>query len=84
VVLLYGQFCSRTVRLTVDDVVIGNDQVLLRLGESASPVPEPFAGLLLAWMNSRSNMNTATNRASRWLFPGRRAEQPIHPYVLGE
>ena len=27
-------------------------------------------------------MNTATNRASRWLFPGRRAGQPIHPDAL--
>lgn len=24
-------------------------------------------------------MATATNRESRWLFPGRRAGQPIHP-----
>ena len=22
---------------------------------------------------------TATNRGSRWLFPGRRADQPLHP-----
>ncbi|MFG2425682.1 hypothetical protein ACGFWD_42730 [Streptomyces sp. NPDC048448] len=24
-------------------------------------------------------MNTATNRDARWLFPGRRAGQPMHP-----
>lgn len=28
-------------------------------------------------------MNTATNRDSRWLFPGRRAGQPMHPETLG-
>ncbi|MFE7742240.1 hypothetical protein [Nocardia sp. NPDC057455] len=28
-------------------------------------------------------MNTATNRESSWLFPGRRAGQPIHPETLG-
>jgi hypothetical protein len=27
-------------------------------------------------------MNTATNPDSRWLFPGRRAEQPMHPESL--
>ena len=27
-------------------------------------------------------MNTATNPGSRWLFPGRRAGQPLHPETL--
>ncbi|MEU6369436.1 hypothetical protein ABZ876_27755 [Streptomyces sp. NPDC046931] len=27
-------------------------------------------------------MNTATEHASRWLFPGRRAGQPLHPDIL--
>ena len=27
-------------------------------------------------------MDTATNRNSRWLFPGRRANQPMHPKTL--
>ncbi|MBV8540183.1 MAG: hypothetical protein JO364_11065 [Pseudonocardiales bacterium] len=27
-------------------------------------------------------MNTATNPNSRWLFPGRRAGQPMHPESL--
>jgi hypothetical protein len=27
-------------------------------------------------------MNTATNPDSRWLFPGRRAGQPMHPESL--
>jgi hypothetical protein len=30
----------------------------------------------------RDNLNTATNRGSRWLFPGRRAGQPMHPDAL--
>jgi hypothetical protein len=29
-------------------------------------------------------MNTATNRNSPWLFPGRRAGQPMNPNVLAE
>jgi hypothetical protein len=82
IVLLYAQPLSRIVRLTIDDVVHDGDQVLLRLGEPPSPVPAPVADLLLSWIPSRDNMNTATNRDSRWLFPGRRAGQPMHPDAL--
>ncbi|OXZ00527.1 hypothetical protein BEK98_00180 [Streptomyces diastatochromogenes] len=48
----------------------------------ASPVPEPLAELLFRWIDSRDNLSTATIHASRWLFPGRRAGQPLHPDVL--
>jgi hypothetical protein len=58
------------------------DQVLLRLGEPPTPVPGPAADLLLEWIGSRGNMNTATNRNSPWLFPGRRAGQPMNPNTL--
>ena len=83
IVLLYAQPLSRVARLTIDDVIRDGDQVLLRLGEPPSPVPEPVASILLAWIDNRTNMNTATNRDSRWLFPGRRAGQPMHPDSLG-
>ncbi len=82
IVLLYAQPLSRIVRLTIDDVVHDGDQVLLRLGEPPSPVPRPIADLLLDWIENRDNMNTATNRDSGWLFPGRRAGQPMHPETL--
>jgi hypothetical protein len=82
IVLLYAQPVSRVVRLTIDDVLHDGDQVLLRLGEPPSPVPGPVADLLLSWIDNRDNMNTATNRDSRWLFPGRRAGQPMHPEAL--
>ncbi len=29
-------------------------------------------------------MNTVKNRDSPWLFPGRRAGQPLHPFALAE
>ncbi|MFI7536674.1 hypothetical protein [Streptosporangium sp. NPDC049376] len=77
IVLLYVQPLSRVVRLTVDDVVHDGDSVLLRLGEPASPVPAPVAALLLEHLATRSNMNTATNPSSRWLFPDRRTGQPL-------
>lgn len=79
IVLLYAQPVSRIVRLSVDDVIREGATVLLRLGEPASPVPAPVAALLLEHIANRDNMNTATNPASRWLFPGRRASQPSRP-----
>ncbi|QNE17197.1 hypothetical protein F1D05_03805 [Kribbella qitaiheensis] len=82
IVLLYAQPLSRVVRLTIDDVIHDDDQVLLRLGQPPSPVPGPVATLLLDWIQNRNNMNTATNRDSRWLFPGRRAGQPMHSDTL--
>jgi hypothetical protein len=74
IVLLYAQPLSR--------VVHDSGQVLLRLGSPPSPVPGPVADLLLSWIENRDNMNTATNRDSRWLFPGRRAGQPMQPDAL--
>ncbi|WP_236653718.1 hypothetical protein [Streptacidiphilus melanogenes] len=79
IVLLYAQPLTRIVQLTVDDVLHDGETTLLRLGEPASPVPEPAAALLLAYIADRDNMNTATNQASRWLFPGRRAGRPARP-----
>ena len=78
ILLLYAQPVSRIVRIGTDDVIRGGGEVLLRIGDPPSPVPEPVAGLLLRWIDSRENMNTATNRSSRWLFPGRRAGQPMN------
>ena len=75
IVLLYAQPVSRIVRLSADDVIRDGDAVLLRLGEPASPVPVPVAALLLEHIANRENMSTATNPASRWLIPGRRAGQ---------
>ncbi|MEV0621804.1 hypothetical protein AB0I81_51360 [Nonomuraea sp. NPDC050404] len=79
IVLLYAQPLTRVVQLTVDDLLRDGEDVFLRLGEPPSPVPGPVASLLLDYIAARDNMNTATNRASRWLFPGRRAGQPCRP-----
>ncbi|MFB7293210.1 hypothetical protein [Actinacidiphila glaucinigra] len=79
IVLLYAQPLTRIVRLAVDDVIHDGEAVLLRLGEPASPVPEPAASLLRDYIADRDHMNTATNQASPWLFPGRRAGQPFRP-----
>lgn len=79
IVLLYAQPLTRIVRLTIDDVLRDADAVLLRLGEPASPVPAPVDSLLLEHIAHRDDVGTATNRASRWLFPGRRAGRSFRP-----
>jgi integrase len=82
--LLYAQQVSRIVRLTLDDVIQDDNQVFIRLGDPPSPVPQPFAALLLDYAAHRSNMRTATNPGSTWLFPGRRANQPLRPEYLAK
>jgi hypothetical protein len=78
-VLLYAQPVVRLVRLTIADILITDDEVLLRLGDPLTPVPEPFASLLLQQRPNRTSMNTATNPDACWLFPGERAGQPLTP-----
>jgi hypothetical protein len=70
---------SRIVLLDLRDVLREDGRVLLRLGTPPTPVPDPVAELLLRWVDARGNMNTAINRGSTWLFPGRRAGQPMQP-----
>jgi hypothetical protein len=71
--------------LTPDDITRPADgQVLIRFGEPPTPVPEPFATLLLQATTQRDNLQTATNPSARWLFPGRRAGQPLHASHLSE
>lgn len=81
--LLYAQPVSRLVRLTINDVEKHNDgTVTVRLGTPPTPVPEPFAAMLLQLTASRTNMNTAANPHCDWLFPGGRAGQPLTPGAL--
>lgn len=81
-ILLYAQPLSKIARLTTDDVIHDEDEVLIRLGDPPIPVPAPFANVLTDYVANRSNLMTATNPNSRLLFPGRRAGQPIHPTSL--
>lgn len=42
----------------------------------------PFDGMLLNYLGQRPNTKTATNPDARWLFPGRRAGQPMTPEAM--
>jgi hypothetical protein len=81
--LLYAQPVSRLARLTLDDIIIGDDgQVFIRLGDPPTPVPEPFAAMLTELAANRVNMNTAANPGCQLLFPGQRVGQPLMPIGL--
>ncbi|HEX9354797.1 MAG TPA: hypothetical protein VF933_13405 [Streptosporangiaceae bacterium] len=83
-VLLYAQPVTRLLRLTVDDVIQADGEILIRLGDPPAPVPEPFAAMLIELTLSRENMHTATNPSARWIFPGQRAGQPLNAGTLRE
>jgi hypothetical protein len=90
-ILLYAQPLSRIVRLTIDDITGSPDDsnaddkrddaagMFIRLGNPPAPVPAPFDQVIRDYLAARPNLTTATNPGSRWLFPGRRAGQPLHP-----
>jgi hypothetical protein len=81
--LLFAQPATRIVRLTIDDITRADDGgVFIRFGQPPTPVPEPFATLLLQATAQRDNLQTATNPAARWLFPGRRGGQPLNVSTL--
>jgi hypothetical protein len=78
-VLLYAQPLARIRHLTIDDVSTDADgQLFIRIADPPAPVPPPFDDIIRQHINSRMNQTTATNPGSRWLFPGRRAGQPLH------
>ncbi|WP_149180752.1 hypothetical protein [Streptomyces sp. TRM49041] len=49
-VLLYAQPITRIARLGTDDVQYKDSEILVRLGGPPSPVPVPFAGMLLDYL----------------------------------
>ncbi|MFB7224862.1 hypothetical protein [Streptomyces sp. NPDC056227] len=81
-VLLFAQPVSRIVRMVTDDVVHDGRHVALRLGDPPTPVPEPVAALLLDYLQALPASTPAINQDSPWLFPGRRASQPMNPGTL--
>lgn len=44
-----------------------SSELLLKLGDPPTPVPEPFASLLRELADDRPHLNTATNPDARWL-----------------
>jgi hypothetical protein len=81
-VLLFGQPLDRIAGLTLEQVRVSAGAVELRLAADWLPVPDPFASLLRAWVNGRSNLQTAAHQDSPWLFPGTMPGAHITPRTL--
>jgi hypothetical protein len=77
-ILLYAQPLVKIARLTIKDVHRDDDQVLIRLGDPPTPLPQPFADVLLDYLDNRLNLTTAGGADNPFLFPG----QPMHTTSL--
>jgi hypothetical protein len=84
-VLLYAQSPSAISRLTLGDVLLSDDKVLLRLGPEPVVLPEPLAGLTRQLAADRHGHAAIGDQGtSRWLFPGGQPGRPISSYQLNE
>jgi len=72
-VVLFGQPFTRIATLGVDDILVKEGAVGIRLGRDIAPVPPPFADMFAQLVADPPNRSTATNPTSPWLFPGRLA-----------
>lgn len=72
ILLLYAQPIPRILALHLDDIIHINNEVLLRLGTPPTPVPEPFAALLLQLLHARQQAG-----GDDWLFTGRALGRPL-------
>jgi hypothetical protein len=72
-VALYGQQVSTIAALRTTDTSCAAGVTRLKLGADWLDVPEPVATLLGQHLRNRTNMATAANPASPWLFPGQLA-----------
>ena len=82
-VVFYGQQASRIAALRISEVSCSDEATRLKLGADWLDVPEPVATLLRHYLRNRSNMTTAANPVSPWLFPGQlgvehRSYRPAH------
>jgi hypothetical protein len=80
--LLLGRPYTRISAMTIDDISSTDHEVTVRLPGGNVPLPHPFGTVFTELVTNRPNMNTATQHASRWLFAGRRADQPMTSNTL--
>jgi hypothetical protein len=75
-VLFYAQPVSRIVRLTTDDVTDDEITVTVRLGDPPSPLPEPVADLMRAYIQSRNTCPTPAAGAHSGSSPAASRDSP--------
>ncbi|MGD0881691.1 MAG: hypothetical protein ABSB09_09010 [Acidimicrobiales bacterium] len=70
-VLGLAQSVNRVCQLTLADIEDRDGETFLHLARDPVPLPAALSALLTKLVDTRSNMGTAANRASPWLFPGK-------------
>jgi len=80
--VLFAQPFTRIAPLRVDAVIIDGTEVSITLGQSATPIPLPFAAMVRELHAKRSNFETAASPTSPWLFPGRVADSHVRSATL--
>ncbi len=83
-VLLYALPSSRVNRLRLTDLHATAEGLTIRLGPDPLFVPAPLAALINELANNRRHLHGAGQPDSEWLFPGRRAGQPIEAEQLAD
>jgi integrase len=81
-VVLYALPVSRINRLRTSDFAPVDNGLALRIADDLVPVPTLLAELIGRLATRRRNATGAGHPDSDWLFPGRRAGQPIEPDQL--
>ncbi|WHP17857.1 hypothetical protein [Cellulomonas sp. ES6] len=79
--LLLAQPRVKVAALRVDAVRDSTAGMTIDLGRPPTPLPEPFAGLVRAHLNSRPNLATG-NEQSPWMFPSTSAGRYLHPQTV--
>ncbi|WP_316783982.1 hypothetical protein [Streptomyces sasae] len=70
--------------MTTEDVIDDGDIITVRLGDPPSPLPEPVADLMRAYLAEQpglaraSSRSRSRSRSRAWLFPGRQPGQPMN------
>jgi hypothetical protein len=83
-VLLYALPLTRIHRLRATDFESVDSGHALRIGDDRVPVPSALAALVQALLERPSHESSTGHPDRDWLFPGRRAGQPIEPDQLAE
>lgn len=68
---------------STSDVIISDNDVLLRVGDPPASAPGPLADLLRELLDHRAP-SAAPSTEADWLFPGRRPGQPMQHRSLGD
>jgi hypothetical protein len=81
-VLLYAFPLTRINRLRATDFESADGGYALRVGDDLVPMPNALATLVRTLLERTNHVSSAGHPDGDWLFPGRRAGQPIEPDQL--